>query len=236
MLHGKSTTDILTLSHGTGRCDVIPALGGSIAAWTVNGQEMLRSASAFSIATNDPFGMASFPLVPYSNRIDNGSFEWDGKRYSLARNFPPEPHAIHGVGFERPWQVHAHSADSATLVLNHRPGASWPFAFEARQRITIARAILRDAPILILDEPTSALDAETEALIIAALRELMRGRTTFVIAHRLSTIRHADQILVLRDGTVAERGTFDELVDRGGAFTRLYEAQFGTQVKRGAAG
>ncbi len=96
-----------------------------------------------------------------------------------------------------------------------------------RQRVTIARAIIRDAPLLILDEPTSALDAETEALIIAALRELMRGRTTFVIAHRLSTIRHADQIVVLRDGTVAERGTFDDLVARGGAFTRLYEAQFG---------
>jgi ATP-binding cassette subfamily B protein/subfamily B ATP-binding cassette protein MsbA len=105
-----------------------------------------------------------------------------------------------------------------------------------RQRITIARAILRDAPLLILDEPTSALDAETEALIIAALRELMRDRTTFVIAHRLSTIRHADQIVVLRDGTVAERGTFDELVARGGAFTRLYEAQFGVEAKRGAAG
>ncbi len=105
-----------------------------------------------------------------------------------------------------------------------------------RQRITIARAILRDAPILILDEPTSALDAETEALIIAALQELMRGRTTFVIAHRLSTIRHADQIVVLRDGTVAEVGRFDELVERGGAFTRLYEAQFGKRAKRGAAG
>jgi ATP-binding cassette subfamily B protein/subfamily B ATP-binding cassette protein MsbA len=103
-----------------------------------------------------------------------------------------------------------------------------------RQRITIARAILRDAPLLILDEPTSALDAETEALIIAALQELMRGRTTFVIAHRLSTIRHADQIIVLRDGTVAERGTFDDLVARGGAFTRLYDAQFGKQAKRGA--
>ena len=105
-----------------------------------------------------------------------------------------------------------------------------------RQRITIARAIIRDAPLLILDEPTSALDAETEALVIAALRELMRGRTTFVIAHRLSTVRHADQIVVLREGTVAERGTFDELVARGGAFTRLYEAQFGTQAKREAAG
>ncbi|MCC6767164.1 MAG: ABC transporter ATP-binding protein [Deltaproteobacteria bacterium] len=96
-----------------------------------------------------------------------------------------------------------------------------------QQRVTIARAIVRDAPILILDEPTSALDTETEALIIAALRELMRGRTTFVIAHRLSTIRHADRVVVLREGTVAEQGTFDELVARGGAFTRLYEAQFG---------
>jgi ATP-binding cassette subfamily B protein/subfamily B ATP-binding cassette protein MsbA len=105
-----------------------------------------------------------------------------------------------------------------------------------RQRITIARAILRDAPILILDEPTSALDAETEALIIAALRELMRGRTTFVIAHRLSTVRHADQIIVLRDGKVAESGTFDELVGRGGAFTRLYQAQFGAPPPREAAG
>ncbi len=105
-----------------------------------------------------------------------------------------------------------------------------------RQRITIARAILRDAPILILDEPTSALDAETEALIIAALRELMRGRTTFVIAHRLSTVRHADQIIVLRDGKVAESGTFDDLVARGGAFTRLYQAQFGAPPSREAAG
>jgi ATP-binding cassette subfamily B protein/subfamily B ATP-binding cassette protein MsbA len=97
-----------------------------------------------------------------------------------------------------------------------------------QQRVTIARAIIRDAPLLILDEPTSALDTETERLIIAALQELMRGRATFVIAHRLSTIRHADQIVVLRDGTVAEHGTFDDLVARGGAFTRLYEAQFGT--------
>lgn len=104
-----------------------------------------------------------------------------------------------------------------------------------QQRVTIARAIMRDAPILILDEPTSALDTETEALIIAALRELMRGRTTFVIAHRLSTIRHADRVVVLRDGTVAEQGTFDDLVARGGAFTRLYEAQFGRRAGQAEA-
>jgi aldose 1-epimerase len=142
MLHGKSTTDIMTLSHGAGRCDVIPALGGSIAAWTMSGQEMLRSASASSIASQDPFGMASFPLVPYSNRIDNGSFEWDGKPYSLARNFPPEAHSIHGVGFENPWQIRARAADSVTLEFDHRPSAAWPFAFEARQRITLSEYAL----------------------------------------------------------------------------------------------
>jgi ABC-type multidrug transport system fused ATPase/permease subunit len=70
---------------------------------------------------------------------------------------------------------------------------------------------------------------------MAALQELMRGRTTFVIAHRLSTIRHADQIVVLRDGTIAERGTFDDLVARGGAFTRLYEAQFGKLAGKATA-
>lgn len=142
MLHQKPITDILTLSHGVDRCDLIPGLGGSIAGWAVKGQGMMRSASDFSIATNDPFGMASFPLVPYSNRIGNGSFEWGGKCHTLAHNFSPEPHAIHGVGFERPWQVRARTVDSATLVLSHRPGASWPFAFEAQQRITLGDATL----------------------------------------------------------------------------------------------
>lgn len=137
MLHEKSTTDILTLSYGNNRCDVIPALGGSIAAWTVGGEAVMRTASARSIAAHDPFGMASFPLVPYSNRIGNGRFDWDGKEFALARNFAPEPHSIHGVGFERPWQITARAADSMTLTLNHRPSNAWPFAFEARQRITL---------------------------------------------------------------------------------------------------
>lgn len=134
--------DIVTLSHGTDRCDVVPALGGSIAAWTANGQGMMRPASALGIAAGDPFAMASFPLVPYSNRIGDGSFEWDGKRIALARNFSPESHAIHGVGFDRPWQLRTRAADSVTIVLNHRPGASWPFAFEAQQRITLGEGWL----------------------------------------------------------------------------------------------
>ncbi|MBL8539563.1 MAG: ATP-binding cassette domain-containing protein, partial [Betaproteobacteria bacterium] len=95
-----------------------------------------------------------------------------------------------------------------------------------RQRIGIARAIVRDAPILILDEPTAALDSESEKLVIDALEKLTRGRTVVTIAHRLSTIRHCDQILVLKDGMVIEHGTHDELVARGGVYHDLYRTQF----------
>jgi subfamily B ATP-binding cassette protein MsbA len=94
-----------------------------------------------------------------------------------------------------------------------------------RQRIAIARALLRDPRILILDEATSALDAESEALVQDALERLMEGRTTVVIAHRLSTIQRADRILVLAGGRIAEDGRHDELLARGGAYRRLYEAQ-----------
>jgi len=95
-----------------------------------------------------------------------------------------------------------------------------------RQRLSIARALLKDPPILILDEATSALDAVTEAKVNAALDEVMKGRTTFVIAHRLSTIRNATRILVFENGRVIENGTFDELVAKGGRFAELARAQF----------
>jgi len=95
-----------------------------------------------------------------------------------------------------------------------------------RQRITIARAILRNAPVLILDEPTSSVDAETEALIMQGFEELMQGRTTFIIAHRLSTVRKADSILVVRGGHIVEHGTFSELMNQQGAFAALYRTQF----------
>src|SRR3954463_6507045 len=98
-----------------------------------------------------------------------------------------------------------------------------------RQRLSIARALLKDPPILILDEATSALDAVTEAKVNAALDEVMKGRTTFVIAHRLSTIRNATRILVFDSGRVIESGTFDELVAKGGRFAELAKAQFMVQ-------
>jgi ATP-binding cassette, subfamily B, beta-glucan exporter len=107
-----------------------------------------------------------------------------------------------------------------------------------RQRLSIARALLKDPPILILDEATSALDAVTEAKLNAALDEVMRGRTTFVIAHRLSTIRNATRILVFENGRVIENGTFDELVAKGGHFAELARAQFMVQesVRESAPG
>jgi ATP-binding cassette, subfamily B, bacterial MsbA len=95
-----------------------------------------------------------------------------------------------------------------------------------RQRICIARAILKDSPILILDEATSALDTESEQMVQQAINNLMANRTTFVIAHRLSTILHADKIVVLERGEIAEQGSHQQLLERGGLYKKLYEMQF----------
>ena len=95
-----------------------------------------------------------------------------------------------------------------------------------RQLLCIARVMLRRPPILILDEATSSIDTRTEVLVQDAFEELMKGRTSFIVAHRLSTIKNADQILVMKDGNIIERGIHDELLDRGGFYAKLYESQF----------
>ena len=95
-----------------------------------------------------------------------------------------------------------------------------------RQRLSIARALLKDSPILILDEATSALDNVSEQLVQEAIQRLVSDRTTIVIAHRLSTIMHADLICVMQEGQIAEQGTHEELLERGGIYAHLYQIQF----------
>ena len=95
-----------------------------------------------------------------------------------------------------------------------------------RQRLAIARALLKDAPVLILDEATSALDSESERNIQSALEVLMQNRTTLVIAHRLSTIEHADMIVVMDDGRIVETGRHQELLPKNGHYPQLYNLQF----------
>ena len=97
-----------------------------------------------------------------------------------------------------------------------------------RQRIGIARAVIRNSPIMILDEPTAALDTESERLVVEGLERLMKGRTVIMIAHRLSTLRDADKIIVIKDGVVAEEGTNDELIARGGVYAELHRIQYDT--------
>ena len=95
-----------------------------------------------------------------------------------------------------------------------------------RQRLSIARALLKDAPILMLDEATSSLDSESEREVQKALDTLMKGRTSFVIAHRLSTIMNADRIIVLKNGRIVEEGRHEELLALGGEYKHLYDQQF----------
>src|SRR5712691_11640392 len=146
------------------------------------------------------------------------------------------------IAYGRPGAAPAAIENAARLARIHDTIVAMPEGYETllgeggvalsegeKQRVTIARALLRDAPVLILDEPTSALDVATEALVMAAIETLMHGRTNFIIAHRLSTVRRCDRIIVLKDGIIAEQGNFAELLRRGGIFADYYQTQFAPQ-------
>jgi aldose 1-epimerase len=136
------TTKTLEIASGSNCCAILPNLGGSIASWSVAGQNMFRATAQASIDRHEPLGTATFPLVPYSNRIAMGRFDWQGQAIKITPNFAPEPHAIHGTGWEDAWVVDAKSHHEVTLSLDHPGDDRWPWAFEARQTLTVTDTML----------------------------------------------------------------------------------------------
>jgi aldose 1-epimerase len=135
-MHNAPMTSTLILQNGALRCELAPALGGCIAGLWWRQQEVLRGAPTAALVS--ALASASYPLVPYSNRVGHRRLHWAGKAHTLAENFAPEPHAIHGVGWERPWQLASHNASQAVLTYSHPADASWPFAFDSSQTFNLS--------------------------------------------------------------------------------------------------
>jgi aldose 1-epimerase len=134
-------SNTLSLDADGARAELAPALGGAIASFTLDVVDVLRPASADARAAANVRGFACYPLVPYSNRIASGRLAFDGRTYSIARNFGDHPHSIHGLGWQRPWSVAAHNGRSALLVLEHAAAgaeaSSWPWPFRATQSFAL---------------------------------------------------------------------------------------------------
>lgn len=129
--------NLLTLSRGDTGLTLAPDAGGGIAGFRWRGIEVMRPASAAALADRDQRGLASFPLVPWSNRIAHGRFAFDGRDVALPPNFGDHPHAIHGHGWQAPWRVATQDESAATLVFDHE-AADWPWAYRAEQMFTLA--------------------------------------------------------------------------------------------------
>lgn len=132
----------ILLRAGESRCRLLPALGGSLAGWRVDGQDMLRGASDAAIASGNHLALAAFPLIPWSNRIGSAAFDWHGTRHHLQPNFAPEPHAIHGTGWEDIWTATRTGESAAEMTLRYEPDGRWPWPFAARQLVTLGAASL----------------------------------------------------------------------------------------------
>jgi aldose 1-epimerase len=148
----------LCIAAGDSICEIAPAIGGSIASWMVDGQPMLRTAAPDATHAT---GMASFPLVPFSNRIGNARFEWQGRDIALPSHPAALPHAHHGIGWERAWTISDAQADHLDLALDHPGDAFWPWPFRAVQQIHITE----DSLILMLS--ATNLADETAPLAFA---------------------------------------------------------------------
>jgi aldose 1-epimerase len=133
---------IITISDGSSICSLCPDIGGSIVSWTVDGQHMLRTPEVSKVAALSPIAMASFPLVPYSNRIGYGRFEWDGKPVLVTPNFHPEPHSIHGVGWTQAWRIETLSKHRCSMSMVHNADENWPWSFSAMQCIELNNGAL----------------------------------------------------------------------------------------------
>lgn len=129
---------LISLHHGALRCHIAPALGGCVTGLWLGDKPVLRPAPDLHSARD----ASSYPLVPFSNRMGQATLQWQGTSHPLVKNFEPEPHAIHGVGWQRPWQVIEQGPDFALLALTHHGDATWPFAFEATQAFRLSEGTL----------------------------------------------------------------------------------------------
>ncbi len=132
--------DFITLSENGLRCEIKPALGGCITGLWLDAVPVLRSTPAAELSTVRLSG--SYPLVPFSNRVGHATLKWQGTSHPLVQNNGPEPHAIHGIGWQRPWEVLEHDGQLLMLACEHRADASWPFAFDASQTFSLRGKVL----------------------------------------------------------------------------------------------